>query len=301
MYHSVPPYVDSLPQERAEIIATQQLQFVQTRTGYYTVNPDWNLTAEKINRIVWPFYAHWFTLIIMLLGLVKGITSPRFRLLNVMILMYILPYLFTVGTSSIRPLYFLPLIIPLGSSLVHLFPERISFGKDVWRQFTLQKVNQLLFPVGVMILLLIQFGIYIQKDIQIYTDILHREERSESIAFYHDIEQLLVEQNIDKQPLKIYRDPTAYVPPKPNYDILMKWKLASYDYVNQHQPDLLLLEMAYVIEFIKPDVVESAVDPGDMLAWQQFYGDAYQNQLDGYSIFYQNEFGLALIHNELLK
>ncbi len=289
-----------IPQERVEIIATQQLQFVQTRTGYYTVNPDWNLTAEKINRIVWPYYAQWFTLIIMLAGLIKGIVNPRFRLLNVMIFMYILPYLLTVGTSSIRPLYFLPLIIPLGSSLVHLFPDRFSWGKDIWRQANLQKVNQLILPVVLLILLLVQFGLYVQKDIQIYTDTLHREARSESIDFYQDVEQLLVAQGMAEQELKIYRDPTAYVPPKPNYDVLMKWRLASYDYVNQHQPDLLLLEMVYILEFIKPDAVENAVDPGDMLAWQQFYGDAYENQLEGYSIFYQNDFGLALIREDLV-
>ncbi len=93
-----------LPQERAEIFATQQLQFVQTRIGYYSVNPDWNLTTEKINRIVWPLYARWFTLIIITIGLIKGIMTPRVRLLNVMILMYMVPYLLTVGTSSIRPL-----------------------------------------------------------------------------------------------------------------------------------------------------------------------------------------------------
>ncbi len=184
---------------------------------------------------------------------------------------------------------------------MHIFPEKISFRVDVWRQKNLQSAIQHILPWGLVILLLVQFGLYVQKDIEIYTDILYREERSESIAFYKDVQQLLVEQNINEQQLKIYRDPTAYVPPEPNYEILMKWKLASYDYINQHQPDLLLLEMAYILEFIKPDAVENAVDPGDMLAWQQFYGDAYKNQLNGYSIFYQNDYGLAIIRDDLLK
>ncbi len=290
-----------IPQVRQEIIATQQLQFVQTRIGYYSVNPDWNLTAEKIDRIVWPFYARWFTLILMFVGLFKGIASSRFRLINLMILMYILPYLLTVGTSSIRPLYFLPVVIPLASSLVHLFPERISFGASVWRQINLQNRVQGLLPWGLMILLLAQFVIYIQKDIEIYNDVLHREERSQSIAFYKEVEALLVEHDLDDMPLRVYRDPTAYVPPKPNYEILMKWKLASYDYLNAQQPDLLLLEMDYILEFIKPGAVENAVDPGDMIAWQQFYGDAYADQLPGYSIFWGNEYGLALIRTDLLE
>jgi len=290
-----------LPQERAEIIATQQLQLVQTRIGYYTVNSDWNLTAEKVNSIVWPYYAQWFTLILLVIGLVKGIAAPRSRLTNVMILMYVLPYLLTVGTSSIRPLYFLPVIIPLASSLVHLFPEKISFKANVWRQTNLQSAPQLLLPVILFILLCVQFGFFVQKDIEIYTDILYREERSQSIAFYQEVENLLADHDLQGEQLKIYRDPTAYVPPKPNYEILMKWKLASYDYLNQHQPDLLLLEMAYILEFTKPDAVENAVDPGDMLAWQHFYGDASREKLPGYSIFFQNEYGLALIRSDLLK
>ena len=54
------------------------------------------------------------------------------------------------------------------------------------------------------------------------------------------------------------------------YEILMKWKLASNDYLNQHQPDLRLLEMDYIPEFTKPDAVENAVDQGDMITCRSF-------------------------------
>jgi len=87
-----------LPQERQEIISIHLWQFGKLRTGYYSVNPEWNLTPEKINRIIWPYYAQWFTLIVILIGLAKGIASSRYRLLDVMILLYGLPYFFTAAT-----------------------------------------------------------------------------------------------------------------------------------------------------------------------------------------------------------
>jgi len=290
-----------LPQERQEIISTQQWQFEKTRTGYYSKNPEWNLSTEKINRIVWPYYAQWFTLIIIMISLAKGIASSRFRLINVMILMYVIPYFLTVGTSSIRPLYFLPMVIPLASSLVHIFPESISFRSNDGEKSRSLAKNRLLLPLLFLILLLAQFYLYVQKDVKIFNDILYREERSLSIAFYDEVENILEEFNIDKKPLEIYRDPTAYVPPKSDYEVLMKWQLASYDYINSTQPDVLLLEMDYILAFTKPDAIVTATDREDMIAWQQFYGDAYSDQLPGYSLIFQNEYGVALIRNELLK
>ena len=288
-----------LPTERQEIFNTAQLQLLQTRTGYYSVNPEWNLTAEKLNRIVWPYYGQWFTLILMGMGLIQGIRSPRYRILNIMILMYLLPYIYTVGTSSIRPLYFLPVIIPVASSLAHLFPNSISDTLRVVKSKNTSKKLNLLWLVGVLGIILFQFVIYIQKDIQFYQDILYREERSANIAFYQDVEAVLEELNVAAENLVVYRDLTAYVPPKSNYDVIMNWRLASYDYFNRTQPDLLILEMDYVLAFTKPDAVDTAVDPGDMKAWQEFYSDAYSDQISGFEIIYQNDYGLALLRSDL--
>jgi len=288
-----------LPMERQEILDTVERQFVQTRIGYYTVNPDWNLTAEKLNRIVWPYYGHWFIILLMIVGLIQGIRAERVRLLNILVLMYLLPYMYTVVTSTIRPLYFLPVIIPVASALVHLFPDSLS---EVWNATKLEdkrKRNLGLLQIGAIGIILLQFSVYIQRDIQFYQDILYREEQSPSIAFYHDVEAVLDELNVDAENLVVYRDLTAYVPPKENYDIIYNWRLASYDYFNRAQPDLLILEMDYVLAFTKPDAVQNAVDPGDMKAWQQFYGDAYADQIPGFEIIYQNDYGLALLRSDL--
>lgn len=292
-----------IPQTRAEILARQQQLIFQTRAGYYTQYADWNLTKEKIQRIIWPYYGQWFTLLLMLAGLIQGMRTPRFRFTNVMILAFSLPYFLAVGGSTVRPLYFLPMAIPLASGLVHLFPERISSRRREAREEKQNKKSLRSsclrdFVFILLFLLVIQYGLYLQQDAKIYTDILYREERSESIAFYHEVEARLTEMGLADEPLAIYRDLTAYVPPKPNYDVLMKWKLATYDYIHENQPDVLLLEMNYVLEFTQPDAIETAVDPDQMRAWQRFYGDAYADELPGYRIIYQNEYALALLREE---
>jgi hypothetical protein len=301
-----------LPMERQAILDTVQRQIVQTRIGYYSVNPQWNLTAEKVNRIVWPYYGQWFSLLLMVGGLIQGLRSPRSRTLNLMILMYFLPYMYTVGTSSIRPLYFLPVIIPFASALVHLFPDSLT---DMWGATKvagpipphLETIPGIprdpkyigLFQLGALGIIILQFGVYIQRDIQFYQDILYREDQSPNIAFYQDVETVLEELNIATQNLVVYRDLTAYVPPKSNYEVIFNWRLASYDFINRTQPDLLILEMDYILAFTKPNAVANAVDPGDMKAWQQFYGDAYTDQIPGFEIIYQNDYGLALLSSDL--
>ncbi|MBT3389364.1 MAG: hypothetical protein HN413_03055 [Chloroflexi bacterium] len=293
-----------IPQTRAEILARQQQLIFQTRSGYYTQYADWNLTKEKIQRIIWPYYGQWFTLLLMLAGLIQGVRSPRYRFINVMILAFSIPYFWAVGGSTVRPLYYLPMAIPFASGLVHLFPEENSRGATentksssvaLMEKLRILRVS-VVFP---LLLLAFQFGLYLQQDAKIYTDILYREERSESIAFYHEVEARLTGMGLADEPLVIYRDLTAYVPPKSNYDVLMKWKLATYDYINENQPDVLLLEMNYVLEFTQPDAVENAVDPDQMRAWQKFYGDAYADELPGYRILYQNDYALALLREGL--
>jgi len=281
-----------IPQTRQDILDIARQQWVQTRVGYYTRNPDWNLTREKLNAVVWPLYGEWFAWLLMALGLYRGVRSPRHRLLNGMILAYLTPYLLTVGTSSIRPLYFLPVVIPLGSALVHLF-DPVEGGA---------RLNLIsLLQGGALVLLVAQFGLYLRQDARIYTEVLYREANSPGIAFFRQVEARLDELGLSDQPLVIYRDPTAYVTPRPNYDVRMNWRLASYDYLNRTQPDVLLLEMDYIREFTRPGAVESAVDPDDMQAWQDFYGDAAADRLAGYVIFYQNEYGVALIRETLLQ
>ena len=295
-----------IPQTRTEILARQQQLIFQTRAGYYTQYADWNLTQEKIKTIIWPYYGQWFTLLLMLAGLIQGMRSSRYRFINVMILAFSIPYFWAVGGSTVRPLYYLPMAIPFASGLVHLFPERIHHGtlkgtsdtKNTEKLFVLLVRKLRVFVMLPLLIIAVQFGLNLRQDAQIYTDILYREERSESIAFYHEVEARLTELGLADEYLVIYRDLTAYVPPKPNYDVLMKWKLATYDYINENQPDILLLEMNYVLEFIKPDAVENAVDPDQMRAWQKFYGDAYADEVPGYRIFYQNEYALALIREE---
>ena len=281
-----------IPQTRQDILDIARQQWVQTRMGYYTRNPDWNLTGEKLNAVVWPLYGEWFTWLLMALGLYRGMRSPKHRLLNVMILAYLLPYLFTVGTSSIRPLYFLPAFIPLGSAGVHLFDPLEGGTRAKWAR---------LLQGGALVLLAVQFGLYLHQDARIYAEVLYREANSPSIAFFRQVETRLDELGLRAQPLVIYRDPTAYVAPCPNYDVRMNWRLASYDYLNRTQPDVLLLEMDYVREFTRPGAVESAVDPGDMQAWRDFYGDAVADRLAGYVIFYQDEYGLALLRETLIQ
>jgi hypothetical protein len=64
-------------------------------------------------------------------------------------------------------------------------------------------------------------------------------------------------------------------------------------------PDLILLEQENIALFTRSDAVENAVDPGEMQDWQTFYGRAASQDLEGYILLYEDDFGLALLREDL--
>ena len=64
-------------------------------------------------------------------------------------------------------------------------------------------------------------------------------------------------------------------------------------------PDLILLEQENIALFTRADAVEKAVDPGQMQEWQTFYNQAARHELEGYDVLFENDFGLALLREEL--
>ena len=77
----------------------------------------------------------------------------------------------------------------------------------------------------------------------------------------------------------------------------MNWDLATYSYIEDLNPDVILLDRENVLLFSQEDVVSQAVDQGDMAQMHAFYGDAGRDELEGYKLVLQDNFGYALVRD----
>jgi len=285
-----------LPQERAAILSTQVAQFRQTSVGILTANTSSFFEGGSYPEDFRIHYGEWFFVLLGFLALGIGIARSESRRLNVLILAWMIPLalvLLNVGTR--RTHYFLPLILPLYSSLVHLFPETIPILKrNAWvalRSRTIRLSRWLLIIPAIPVLF--QLVLFIQTDVTLYSRQLWREMTSPSLAFYQRLQEVL--KPLPQPPRIVYRDWRIYYPGQPGQQVEMNWDMATYPYIRDLKPDLILLERENLALFSKPEVIEQAANPGNMRLIHEFYRDAALNTVEGYRTIYQDSFASALV------
>ena len=289
-----------LPMERAEIIATQKLQFQQTSGGLIVANAEpfirWGYFPEDL-RI---HYGEWFFIVFAFIILVLGIIhKPSLSLLNTMILCWMAPLTATVFVFATRRThYLLPVVVPLYSALFG-FLEPGAFLKKIERENS----KRLLYlgAQGAMAgLILFQFAAFARTDAEIIARQIRREDESASIAFYDRVQENVLSQ-ISADHLRVYHDWHIYFPESQGVEVVMDWDFATYAMMEALNPDLILLEKENMESFSRADIVSQAVDPGDMKPVHQFYRDAVANRLPGYQKVQEDGFGVAFIRSEILE
>ena len=111
----------------------------------------------------------------------------------------------------------------------------------------------------------------------------------------------MLSSKLEDEKLVIYRDWRIYFPPNDNWRVEMNWDMGSYDYINDLNPDLILLETENVQLFADPDTIHKAVEPDEMRVLNAFYGDAARDELPGYKLLYRDGFGYVLLRDVLYE
>ena len=89
-----------------------------------------------------------------------------------------------------------------------------------------------------------------------------------------------------------------YVPNLPRYEDHFKWGVSDYETALKHNPDLLFMNRQHLYDYTQPGQVETAKDSGFALT-AQFYKDLLNQTLDGYTLLYQDDFGLVYLSTPL--
>lgn len=212
-----------LPIERAEIVAVQRANLLENRLGFFLLAKG---PKEYFPEILNQYYGSWPFLLLALAAAVYSIVrKPSVRRINSLILLFSLVYLVTISSGATRRIhYYLPVMIPLFSALVHLLPERkfpnIQPGK---RDERLKSVAAQTFPWLVLLFVAAQYFVFVRFDMDLITQQMARVVNSKSITFFRHLEEDYLREDALKKDLVVYRDWRMYVPQKEGWQVEMRW------------------------------------------------------------------------------
>jgi hypothetical protein len=234
-----------------------------------------------------------FSAVALMIGMFKG----ERRLLNQLILLWAFPFMAYISFALvIRAKHFpLPILLPVFSALPAYFtffvPARFT---NPLADYLKKNGLRLALSLAGVVIIGAQVFYSLGRAVAMYDENLHREETSPSIQFYSTLEKDYLSKIVLDRPLVIFRDVMMYVPNLPRYEDHFKWGVSNYEIALKDNPDLLILNKQHLYDYTQPGQVESAADPGFALT-AQFYKDVLSGRVDGYTLLYQNDFGIVYL------
>jgi len=282
-----------LSSQREQMIQTLARQSKSMSEGWtlaYDVGP-----ASWIN-IIKELYGQLIFVALACITLALGIWRGQNRVRHLLIATWALPLgLYVLFTIAIKPThFFLPILLPVYSSLVVLFE---------FPPFTTKKSRTpLTWAWGGLALAIIayQFVVYINKDVALYHEVLVREEHEGSLVFYDTLEQDYLPRIQNTEALTVFRDVRMYFPDNARWNVRTYWN-SKYSTIEKIQPDIIILWSQRILDYTQQGALESAVDPASFQDIYTFYVDADKEKIRGYRLVYRDSEGLMFVSNAIYE
>ena len=269
---------------RSTVIDNQILQFDQTTSGIF-VRSDGFLVNGRFPAWFIPLYGKPLLFVLLLVGIGFSLWKKETRGKVVLLLAWVIPYSYVVFTSSAqRSHYWLPIMLPAYLVMLSLVPESFSKLKERWQRSL---------TVVVLLSIAAQSILFLVEDVRQYSEALHKEESSVELQFSAYVKEEIVHPAYADEQLLLYRDWHIYYPDDEVATTMMDWELADYSLVRENQPDFLLLERANVVTYGDPEYLATSPDAERTLRMHAFYADALNDSIDGYSLIYEDDFGVV--------
>jgi len=259
----------------------------------------YGVVYEKGLAAAWPLmhqsYGELIFLLIALGTAIWGAWRGPQRLLHGLILAWFVPLTVVVlWVSHFKFQYWLPVALPLFSSLVLLLPERLAFARSD-NKFRLNWKSAGPVALAASLVVLVQFFLFLSQDIRSYNSDLHRADNNARIQFYDQTVKAL--EPLPAGPLHVYYDYRLYVPETSGWGAETNYDLLEYGYIQQGNFDVLLLLEQRLRDYLAPDA--TGIDPALFARNQQFYRDANNEAIKGYHLVLRNSIGLVFVRDDL--
>lgn len=246
--------------------------------------------------IVRQYYGGYLLPLVMLAVTVWGALRGPNKLLHALILAWFVPItVFIFFLSHFKYQYWLPVILPIYSSLALLLPDSRQQLADWWRQSPQRLPGGL--AAAALLIALLQFGFSLPTDVALYQERLHRADADPSLAFYPLAAEALAP--LPQGSYFVYHDVQVYFPQSERWHTNTSFKLLTYDYILANDFQILLLMEQRIRDYLNSGV--EGIDPDEFARAQVFYRDADSEALRGYQLIFRNEFGLVFVSQSLYE
>jgi len=277
---------------RQQYLNMMETQFEFLQKGYEVV---YDIGLSAATPEVRAYYGTWAMVLLALGSCVWGALRGPNRLLNQLIQTWFVPLTVLIfGFIHFKFQYWMPVILPLFSTLVLLFPDKIS-------DLTLKRGTQgsallaRLFQWMGLAALVLQFSFYLVSDIGVYSQKLHAEEAEPAFTFYEKALDVLGP--LPDNDYYVYHDVRIYVPETSGWARESRFEMLDYAFIEERNYNILLLLQQRIYDYLAPDV--EGIDPASLAASQEFYADADAGALRGYQLLYRDKFGLIFVSDAL--
>ncbi len=275
-----------VPSFAQQIVAIQRSQAAHIALGWDTIAPRGPVPwYRETLRITFGFW--WVYLLALGACIWAAVADQERRRLATITLAYVLPYalylFFFVAAKPAR--YFFPVMLPLLAAL----------GYEALHCWDTRRPLRLALSLIVVVMLVTQAAVFMQRNVATYRAVLTREAHSPAIAFDARLAGAFLDQAPLDRPLVIYRDPNIYIAPRPNTNIVVNWDLPTLDYIDQLQPDLILVNQFNVKRYTDPAFVANHYRPELARQNAEFYAAVAADALPGYRLLLSTDFAMALV------
>ena len=242
-------------------------------------------------------YAQPLFLLIGFVALGIGIARKETRLLSLLIAMWAIPFtLYLLFAIAIKPKhFFIPILLPVFSTLPFLFdalwPRPFRFVKENALKLTLLAVT---FVIAVS-----QLVYNFNFDVEHYLAGLNKEKDSQAIQFYKKLDEIVFSKIPADDHLVIFRDVRMYVADLPRWEVKFRWGTQDYAAIQKADADVLVLWKQRLYDYTQAGAAESALDQTEFAEAARFYKDVLNDNVEGYHLIYQDDFGVAYISTTL--
>lgn len=279
---------------RNDYFALMERQSVELYSGYWVLYPKGFLVSYKP---LTQYFGHILFISLALFTCIFGIIKDRNRLLNVIILSWSIPLsVMSFWLSNFKFQYWIPVALPLFSTLVNFLPERVSFP---WSSNKISTNKMVGFLPQMVLALAITFqsAAFIDSDIDRYMGFMNKAQDKPALQFYDLAIDALKPLSNDK--VFVYYDVRMYFPPPNDWKAEAVFKPLDYEYILSRNFDVILLMQQRIYDYTNPSV--EGIDPEKFALSQAFYRDANAGTIKDYHLVFRNDFGLVFVKDELYQ